>query len=359
MIKPSGEPGPDDTGWDARPQRSSAEAPPSPRDPAIQPVTPLEQQPREAEQTLRRPGVLVGAPDPTSPADMGTTGPPSTGGEAAEAISIDPDYSTRGGYLEDFLEHRLPLPDHQSWGEMASAELKYHHFSIVMHRPRRLALYTAVNIDGRTATRPRRDSDRWIIDPRIPREEQTNDELYRDNSLDRGHLVRRLDPAWGPVAEAATDDTFHFTNATPQHHDFNADQTLWAGLEDYILHNTDNRDLTVSVVTGPVLHDDDPPYRGVALPKQFYKLVAMVTTTDQLTVTAYLLSQEALLEEFAVGPEEFSFGAYRTFQVPVRRIAALTGLDLRAHIAADPLDRLAATALPREILRPQDILLVS
>ncbi|WP_229742016.1 DNA/RNA non-specific endonuclease [Kocuria dechangensis] len=277
----------------------------------------------------------------------------------AEAVSIDPDYSTRSGYRADFLDHRLPLPGHQSWAEVVSAELRYHHFSIVMHRPRRLALYTAVNIDGRTATRPSRDSERWIIDPRIPREEQTNDELYRDNALDRGHLVRRLDPAWGPVAEAAGDDTFHFTNAAPQHHDFNAGQSLWAGLEDYILHHTDNRDLTVSVITGPVLHDEDPSYRGIALPRQFYKLVAMVTTTNQLFVTAYLLSQEALLEEFAARPEEFSFGAYRTFQVPVRRIADLTRLELPAHIAADPLDRLTPTALPREILRPEDLLLVS
>jgi endonuclease G len=278
---------------------------------------------------------------------------------STEALAIDPDYSTRDGYREDFLGLPVPLPGHQAWAEVASAELTYHHFSIVMHRRRRLALYTAVNIDGRTATRPSRDSDRWIIDPRLPRDEQTNDELYRDNSLDRGHLVRRLDPAWGPVAEAATDDTFHFTNATPQHHDFNAGQSLWAGLEDYILHNTDNRDLTVSVVTGPVLHDDDPAYRGVALPRQFYKLVAMVTTTGRLSVTAYLLSQEALLEDFAVAPEEFSFGAYRTFQVPVRRIADLTGLDLTPHIGADPLDRLKATVLPREILRPEDILLTS
>ncbi|GGG65666.1 hypothetical protein GCM10011374_31940 [Kocuria dechangensis] len=300
---------------------------------------------------------MITPPESPGPDDPARDTPPER--FPAEAVSIDPDYSTRDGYRADFLDHRLPLPGHQAWAEVASAELTYHHFSIVMHRRRRLALYTAVNIDGRTATRPSRDSDRWIIDPRIPRAEQTNDDLYRDNALDRGHLVRRLDPAWGPVAEAANDDTFHFTNATPQHHDFNADQTLWAGLEDYILHNTDNRDLTVSVVTGPVLHDEDPAYRGVAIPRQFYKLVAMVTTTNRLTVTAYLLSQEALLEEFATGPEEFSFGAYRTFQVPVRRIAALTGLELPAHIAADPLDRLGPTALPREILRSEDILLIS
>lgn len=291
------------------------------------------------------------------PAGTGAISPPATDGGWAQAVSIDPDYGNRGGYREDFLELPVPLPGREAFGDAASAELTYHHFSIVMHRPRRLALFTAVNIDGRASTRLRRDPDRWIVDPRLPPGEQTDESLYRDNQLDRGHLVRRLDPAWGPLARAANDDTFHFTNATPQHHDFNAGQTLWAGLEDYILHNADNRDLAVSVFTGPVLHDDDPPYRGVALPRQFFKLVAMVTTTNQLTVTAYLLSQEALLEEFAARAEEFSFGAYRTFQVPVRRIAALTGLELQAHIAADPLERLRVTVLPRELLRPQDILL--
>jgi endonuclease G, mitochondrial len=41
----------------------------------------------------------------------------------------------------------------------------------------------------------------------------------------------------------------------------------------------------------------------------------------------------------------------------VRRIATLTGLTLDAFVAADPLERLEATALPREILRTQDIIL--
>ena len=277
--------------------------------------------------------------------------------QVTEALAIDPDYASRSGYDPEFLGVHLPLPDVKALAAVASDELKYHHFSVVMHRPRRLALFTAVNIDGRTASRPRRDSDRWIMDPRLPREEQTGEDVYRDNPLDRGHLVRRLDPAWGTKAQAANDDTFHFTNATPQHHDFNAGSTLWLGLEDYVLNNTDNRDLAVSVVSGPVLHEDDPPYRGVALPRQFFKVVAMVTTAGALSATAYLLSQEALLDEFTARPEEFSFGAYRTFQVPVRRIADLTGLGLEPYIAGDPLGRLEARSLPREIVRPEDILL--
>jgi endonuclease G len=273
-----------------------------------------------------------------------------------EAISIDPNYSTRGGYDANFLRVPLPLP-RPGTPSVASPELKYHHFSVVMHRERALALFTAVNIDGTQSQSPRRDSDRWILDPRLPADQQTGEDVYRDNPLDRGHLVRRLDPAWGPLAKAANDDTFHFTNCTPQHHSFNAGQTLWLGLEDYVLKNADNADLAVSVVTGPVLAPDDPEYRGVALPRQFWKTVAMVKQNGGLSVTGYLLSQAALLDEFAEGEEAFSYGAYRTFQVPVRRIAQLTGLGLDPCIAADPLERIEASALPRELIRPQDLIL--
>ncbi|MEN0134086.1 MAG: DNA/RNA non-specific endonuclease, partial [Rhodococcus sp. (in: high G+C Gram-positive bacteria)] len=196
---------------------------------------------------------------------LGSVEPAAAG---PEAISIDPNYATRGGYDPNFLRVPLPLPGAPS---VASPELKYHHFSVVMHRERALALFTAVNIDGRQSQSPRRDSDRWILDPRLPADQQTGEDVYRDNPLDRGHLVRRLDPAWGPLAKAANDDTFHFTNCSPQHHSFNAGRTLWLGLEDYVLKNADTADLSVTVVTGPVLAPDDPEYRGVALPRQFWK----------------------------------------------------------------------------------------
>jgi endonuclease G len=272
------------------------------------------------------------------------------------AIAIDPDYSTRAGYDPKFLTVTLPLPDPgAALSAVVSAELRYHHFSVVMHRKRRMALFTAVNIDGGQTQRLSREPDRWIRDPRIPADEQTDEAVYRKNALDRGHLVRRLDPAWGPGAKAANDDTFHFTNCTPQHHDFNAGATLWVGLEDYVLRNSDVNDLKVSVLTGPVLADDDLPYRGIALPRQFWKVVSVVKQDGTMSSTGYLLSQEALLDEFTIGPAEFTFGAYRTYQVPVRRIAELTGLGLGIHIAADPLEAIAFSGSARELLRAQDV----
>ncbi|WP_027502784.1 DNA/RNA non-specific endonuclease [Rhodococcus sp. UNC363MFTsu5.1] len=324
---------------------------------------------REGEVTVQIPleiTVRVGASrGDTSQSVTGGSPPIAVGGSSMqavgaepEAISIDPDYRNRGGYDAGFLRVPLPLPEHGGALEaVASAELRYHHFSVVMHRTRALAMFTAVNIDGKQSQDLRRESDRWILDPRLPANQQTGEAVYRDNPLDRGHLVRRLDPAWGPSAKAANDDTFHFTNCSPQHHDFNAGSTLWLGLEDYILNNADNADIAVSVVSGPVLAADDPHYRGVSLPRQFWKAVAMVRQDGELSVTGYLLSQAALLEEFAEGEESFSFGAYRTFQVPVRRIVALTGLGMDAYVAADPLERIEASALPRELIRPQDLIL--
>jgi endonuclease G len=288
------------------------------------------------------------------PAASAPPPPPLAPATAVESLAIDPDYAARGGYDPGFLGVPLPLPAPGPNAPVASAELRYHHFSVVMHRVRRLALCTAVNVDGaHTDARPRSD-DRWILDPRLPREEQTGAEVYADNALDRGHLVRRLDPSWGPLARAANDDTFHYTNSAPQHHAFNAGSTLWLGLEEYLLGTARRDRLRISVLAGPVLAPDDPPYRGVLLPRQFWKVVAVVDRGGRLVVTGYVLGQDAFLPSVLA---EATFGAYRTFQVPVSMIGALTGLDLSAYAAADPLGTVEATVAAHELRTYGEIVL--
>jgi endonuclease G, mitochondrial len=292
-----------------------------------------------------------------------------------EAIAIDPQYGDRQGYDSQFLgadalEVALPAlsPDLiplAAVNSLATAEpryvLPYHHFSVVLNRARQLAMYTAVNIDGASGFRLQRDPDRWFFDPRVPQDQQTGEQVYQDNPLDRGHLVRRLDPAWGlsaAAAKTANDDTFHFTNCSPQHHDFNAGQTLWAGLEDYILDNADNFKFRVCVFTGPVFAADDDQYRGVQLPRQFWKVVAMAKQSDKLSATAYLLSQEQLIAGLEIAPEAFSYGAYRTYQVPIRQIQDLTGLSFGSLLDADPLGQQEEAAIrTREVRRPEELLL--
>ena len=250
---------------------------------------------------------------------------------------IDPDYSNRRGFDESFLDIDVPLPRIADADAPGEAILRYEHFSVVMSPVRKLASFVAVNIDGaQTVDIGPRESDHWIFDPRIPEEQQMGDWLYDDNDFDRGHLVRRLDPVWGDSREEALRaeaDTFHFTNCAPQHWRFNRLRSFWQGIEAYILDNVELHDLRISLFTGPVLDDRDPPMEGTKVPRDYWKVVAMRKRDGTLTSAAYVLSQGELLR---APPEEFVFGEYKTFQLRVSELENRAGLefgDLRDHDA--------------------------
>lgn len=281
-------------------------------------------------------------------------------GPGEEAVTLERSaYAGLAGYEEDFLgeEHRIALPvlGERIRGDLAEVPgedggvLRYAHFSVVMNRVRKLAFYTACNIDGAKLKRLSRSGDRWYFDPRIDQDLQSGPELYANNDIDRGHLVRRLDPVWGKDAARANEHTFHFTNASPQHRNLN--QKTWLELEDYILDNAGRHDLKVTVFTGPVFRDDDMLYRGrYRIPAEFWKVVAMVRPDGALSATAYLQTQKNLLDDL-----EFAYGSYKTYQVPVARIEGLTDLDFGPLRAADPLGGQEAAFAGIVIEGPGDI----
>ncbi|QIG38136.1 DNA/RNA non-specific endonuclease [Microbacterium sp. 4R-513] len=240
------------------------------------------------------------------------------------------------GYDDDFLGIPLPLP--MTLGDEEVRELRYPRFTVVLEPSRRFAVVTGVNIDGATL----HDLERrgmWDLDDRIPAGEQAGPGVYTDNDLDRGHLVRRRDPGWGTVAEAreATAATFFYTNAAPQAAGFNQSKELWLGLEDHVLTYADATDQRISVFTAPVLAPDDPPYRGIRIPRRFWKVAAWSPGSDGVLAAAgFVLDQTQLLDaamQRAVPP----LGAFRTFQVPIADIEPLAGVDLGALVEADVL----------------------
>ncbi|MFC8509901.1 DNA/RNA non-specific endonuclease [Streptomyces sp. NPDC057411] len=243
-------------------------------------------------------------------------------------------FGDRAGYDEAFLGPvvPLPLPVRES---IETVILPYTHFSVVFRPDRRLAAATGVCIEGAQLLEDVPRDDVWLFDPRLPKEQQAGDDIYRNNSLDRGHLVRRLDPVWGRpgVANAANTDTFHFTNAAPQQDTFNQGKQLWQGLENYLLEHAAEFDRKLAVLTGPVLQDSDPPYRGIQVPLRFWKVVAFMQD-GALAATAYVLDQSpdltrdaerALAGATAGAPPPL--GPYRTYQVPVSDVAEITELE--------------------------------
>jgi endonuclease G len=266
-------------------------------------------------------------------------------------------YRGMTGYDPAFLgkEKTIPLPSLEPSQERDVAitndgnrELKYTHFSIVMSKSRRLAFFTAVNIDGSQLKKIARDKDVWYFDPRIDRSLQCGPELYVVNDLDRGHLVRRLDPVWGEDAEKANEDTFHFTNCSPQHTHLN--KGSWLSLEEYILKNAGKYALRLTVFTGPIFRTDDILYKGqFQIPAEFWKVVAMVSEGGTLSATAYLQTQKNLISDL-----EFAYGTYKTYQVPVSTIESLTGLSFGTLRTHDPLARIESSS-GRLIERSEDI----
>ncbi|WP_110685456.1 DNA/RNA non-specific endonuclease [Salinicola aestuarinus] len=269
--------------------------------------------------------------------------------------------ANREGYATDFLEgFDLPLPT--PVGERADevtpvpgrddGRLDYTHFSIVMSRPRRLAIFTALNLDGRSLTSVPR-SDNWRLDPRLDASLQAGPNVYSRNPLDRGHLVRRTSANWGEEAERAEADTFHFTNCAPQMAAFN--QQTWLGLEDYLLEHARADRQRLSIFTGPVFRDADRTYRGIRIPEAYWKVVAFVGEDGRPSATAYMIDQSDELEDLGPG---FLFGQYKTYQRSVARIAALAQLDFGELSRFDGFsneERDTGTRIQAEIRGPEDI----
>ena len=206
------------------------------------------------------------------------------------------------GYDSDFVDTALAPPatrDDDPDRTPAGTTLDYMHFSVRMHPTRRLAWWVAWNIDGLRlfpSDSISRSGESFRLDPRIAAEAQTGEQVYADNDLDRGHIARRSDLLWGTLEEArqANSDSFFFTNITPQMADFNQSGRggAWGLLENAVLALEGLQDRRLTVFAGPVLHPDDPPYRGIVhLPIEHWKVVAY-RLDQQLRFKCFVLTQD-------------------------------------------------------------------
>ena len=247
--------------------------------------------------------------------------------------------------------------------------LAYTHFSVLMRPDKRLAAVTALAMDGKKLMDLDRAGIQWRLDPRIPEDQQTGERVYARNDIDRGHLVRRASAVWGDTraeAQQANEDTFHYTNAAPQAAKFNQGVELWLGLESYLQENAADNSRRIVVFTGPIFGNTDPVYRGVDIPLKFFKVAAFLHH-GELAATGYIVDQTPELAHLpdvprpGVADEAPPLGPFRTFQVPIRNIAALTGLDLDQLEAVDRMPIAAAlptatvTSTWRELSSPEDL----
>lgn len=313
---------------------------------------------------------------------------------AERAMVPSDDYSDRGGHEPGFIAgHVVPLPVLSAAQQRIAArnrqarrgenpfELKYHHFSAVVNADRKLTFFTACNIDGRASKYVNRKtgavepldpantdhglmesmlaegaeaSEEWFDDGRLNPGDVAGQDVYDKQELtgfptsagmkrtlrmfQRGHLVRRLDPAWGTKNQAllAEADTFHFTNCAPQVGFFNMGQArpnvpgtgggkLWRAVENLVLRNARNMRTRVISFTGPIFRGNDRTFRTIKVPARFFK-IAVWADDEGLRSLGMIADQSKV---FDVWPEAlFEAGA-----------EGLAGLGAEAFQDDDEIDR--------------------
>jgi len=253
---------------------------------------------------------------PTPAADLGEP--------RFETLNFDDDYDDRDGYDETFLgrNNLAPLPAILSSAKNQIAPLKtkgtlldYHHFSLLVHKVRRLPVLTACNVDYEDSERGGKGrasfgKDQWITDTRMDEKYQIPAGFYdRWKKLDYGHLVRREDNCWGASAkeiEYANSDTFHLTNCTPQHEAYNRSNKkgLWGLLENEIgkQSKSDKGIARLCVFAGPIFDEKkdlvcDDKAGKILVPLSFWKVVVAPLRKGGLGAYGFILSQANVLKD--------------------------------------------------------------
>jgi endonuclease G, mitochondrial len=291
--------------------------------------------------------ISLGAPQTDAPGPMAAAGSIAAATEAMKVPVIVGDLEGRSGYQSAFLgltgSAKVPLPTVTPKGEAVVAELadgsyvlKYHKFSIVVHGERRLALFTAANVDwraemrlirGRKPTRKQLtglndgDVERWASDHRVDAEQQLPDAFFTKDggAFDKGHLVRRDDVVWGKNfkdMQKANGDTYHTTNCSPQVQSFNQGsrgEDNWGDLESLVQSQTKTE--KAMIFSGPVFEADDPIFDGkdgeggsirLRIPRRYWKVIVVKEKTSAGAYGFMLeqdLSDVPTVEEFAVPSE--------------------------------------------------------
>ncbi len=254
----------------------------------------------------------------------------------------------------------VPLPvlgrqlKKETAGRLSNARkqvLDYDHHSVLMSAMRKLAIYSACNIDGQNvpAVVPKR-KDNWRPEADIDPGHQLDQTFYNTcgSLIDRGHLTKYEDVIWGKQLDkdkmkSLGDSTFYFSNCVPQHRTLNRGK--WSSLELYILDTeTDADNRKICMFTGPLFKLNDPVYKkkiggnNVQIPEIFWKVVYFMHN-KKLYAVGFIMSQETLLKKSKLiksKPPARTFAAKLPFmdykhstpyQVKVETLEKLSGLD--------------------------------
>ena len=278
--------------------------------------------------------------------------------DASELTLRQVNFEECQGYQSNFLCMNIPIPKPKAELEDFVAEtfdgetvLDYHHYSVILHRERRMPIISAINIDGNpekrkdTSGRPRN----WLRDARVSSRFQLNNSFYSKSGFDRGHMSRSEDANYGDtpaIAKRNKEYTFFHTNACPQVARLNQSSRggLWGRLENLVLERGVEEEkgkfAKITVFNGPIFSEGDREFKEVQIPMEFWKVILWYNDNDELQATAFTLSQEKLVSRI-VFDEAININQdrdFKPFQISLAELEEKTKLDFSAILPFDTFD---------------------
>lgn len=257
----------------------------------------------------------------------------------------------RTGYNENFLGDDFTVPMPKFNLELQDDILKreelrdeyiadYIHYSIVMSRSNKQAVYSAANVDQKEEQKAK--GRRWFVDPRIGADNQIGPVAYKNNPWDRGHLTRRTAITWGTpyLARRASNDSCSYANASLQHANFNQDE--WRLPEEAVARFDKDKNDKLCVFTGPLFTDFDRWYArpGIherfRIPSAFWKVIVYIgKESNNVECQAFLMYQDNLFLADKRGRDTIEL---KNYQVTITEIENVTGLEFPEELFhANPL----------------------
>lgn len=248
----------------------------------------------------------------------------------------------RIGYENEFLgsENNIELPEpdlalqpdilHPPGLTEGNIVVPYIHYSLMMSKSTKQALYSAANVDLNKMIRvPSKKGRKWFYDERVGKENQITNYAYEGTQWDRGHLTRRTAVTWGDseaFVTKASNDSCAYTNALMQHANFNQDE--WRVVED-LVSKFKLADKLI-VMTGPIFTIGDRFFIRkygdfpVRIPAGFWKTLSYVdVNTNKLSTQAYIFFQDVPKVKSSKGRSRLRL---KNLQVTTTEVSQWTGL---------------------------------
>jgi endonuclease G, mitochondrial len=203
------------------------------------------------------------------------------------------------------------------------------YYSVGYDPSRRAPSWTAFTVGREGSGSAARDqSARFVPDPDLPSELQSQDSDYRDNPYDRGHLVSPADArAMGGDAER---EVYYYTAVVPQAEATN--RGIWNGLEQYT-RELAARAGPLHVLSGPIYSTSQTLVIGpgeTPVPVALYRILLRRDSAGSWRALAFAVLNDGSVGRFV--PE--------SFVVPISDLETRTGLVFFADLAAGEAARL-------------------